>query len=599
VIDEAQDLTELYYNLSCEIIKNNTFAKLCIMGDRFQSIYQFNGADAKYITSAEKWFGLNTYLWNSDTLSISYRMTKNTIDFVNKCVLKNERIKASPVKEEGPKVDYYSINIYKNISVIINEIKTPDDIFILAPSLKESKSGRSTPVRELVNKLTEMKIPIYIASANEREVNKNVLKGKIHFSTFHQAKGLERKHVIVFGFDTSYFKYYNKTSDHNICPNTIYVALTRAITKLTIIRSLDFDHFPFLDMNLLGKYANVHSVGAPNNYRPRENNSKNISVTSLTDYLPSNIIYQAYDMLNIKLIQDKKAEIKIESVIHQGEFCENVSNLTGMFIPAYYEYHKNGRISIYENLCQNLTEIKRILGQVKLEKDPRYQNLFPEYLNFWDYYNKTRNIEDKNKKEFSEIRKDYEKYIISHFESDLNIPKFLKIINLYDAFISGYYYKLNQIQKYDWINDEKLNLCVERLSQQISGKSEFEVSIGKTFNLDEKEITINGSIDCINSENVWEFKTVTNLGKEHFIQLACYAYLLEIEEKTSAKNRKYFLYNILSDEKYEIIFEKEKIKKMIDLLLSSKFSNNISGSVFKKKTKIKFSSKDINDFNHL
>ena len=71
---------------------------------------------------------------------------------------------------------------------------------------------------------------------------KDINDDKIVFTTFHKAKGRERKLVIIFNFDESYFYYYNKEffkqcidSEGNVdnsslnCPNEIYVACTRSL----------------------------------------------------------------------------------------------------------------------------------------------------------------------------------------------------------------------------------------------------------------------------------------------------------------------------------------------------------------------------------
>lgn len=48
-------------------------------------------------------------------------------------------------------------------------------------------------------------------------------------TTFHQAKGLERKIVIVLGFDDSYNKYFNRSNiNNNEIANPVYVAVSRA-----------------------------------------------------------------------------------------------------------------------------------------------------------------------------------------------------------------------------------------------------------------------------------------------------------------------------------------------------------------------------------
>ena len=72
------------------------------------------------------------------------------------------------------------------------------------------------------------------------------LENKLVFSTFHQAKGLERNVIFVYNFDSSYFEFYDKDSDENVCPNTMYVAVTRAKKKLILLHSSSikiFYHF--------------------------------------------------------------------------------------------------------------------------------------------------------------------------------------------------------------------------------------------------------------------------------------------------------------------------------------------------------------------
>lgn len=43
ILDECQDMTPIYYEYIYKIIKDNyRLAKICILGDRYQSIYDFN-----------------------------------------------------------------------------------------------------------------------------------------------------------------------------------------------------------------------------------------------------------------------------------------------------------------------------------------------------------------------------------------------------------------------------------------------------------------------------------------------------------------------------------------------------------------------------
>ena len=61
---------------------------------------------------------------------------------------------------------------------------------------------------------------------------------KILITNFHKAKGLERKLVLVLGFDSSYFEYYNKQTseeDRQHITNPLYVVLTRASERLILL----------------------------------------------------------------------------------------------------------------------------------------------------------------------------------------------------------------------------------------------------------------------------------------------------------------------------------------------------------------------------
>ena len=54
------------------------------------------------------------------------------------------------------------------------------------------------------------------------------MDGSVVFSSFHASKGSERKYVYVLGFEANYFRYFARDSKPHICPNTLYVAATRA-----------------------------------------------------------------------------------------------------------------------------------------------------------------------------------------------------------------------------------------------------------------------------------------------------------------------------------------------------------------------------------
>jgi superfamily I DNA/RNA helicase len=264
VLDEAQDITSLYYELVCKIYKdNNNNVKICIFGDKKQSIFDFNKADSRYITFATQLFNFNNYKWIKCNLSVSFRITKEMSLFINKCLLKENWITSNKISNNKPRYiicdcfnnynNFNNFRTFEEVEYYLNLGYKPSDIFILAPSLKSLK----TPARSLENKIkTDLPhVMVYVPVSDEETLDAELLQNKLVFSTFHQTKGLERKVVIVFNFDSSYFEYYKKNANPNICPNELYVATTRGIDHLTVFHHSDNNYLKFIDIDNLSKYC--------------------------------------------------------------------------------------------------------------------------------------------------------------------------------------------------------------------------------------------------------------------------------------------------------------------------------------------------------
>lgn len=174
-----------------------------------------------------------------------------------------KRINLIPHKPSGAPVQYFYGSPFTAQSYIGGEIISilqlglaqPSDIFILTASLK-SKNPK-VPIRQLENYLVENEVPVYVPTNEDAHLNPSVIEGKITFSTFHQCKGLERRIAIVFGFEMNYFVYYARDADPYICPNTLYVAATRAQDLLCIIGEDESkeNQLPFLDNRQLQRLA--------------------------------------------------------------------------------------------------------------------------------------------------------------------------------------------------------------------------------------------------------------------------------------------------------------------------------------------------------
>ena len=536
ILDEAQDITELYFELILKIFHDNQNdpknIQLCLLGDKYQSIYQFNKADQRYIVYANNIFMLNDKKWQKLELSHSFRITNEMSNFINHCMLKEERI--SSYKKSGIKPRYLVCNTFQKIeNAIFDEIRyylrmgyQYDEIFILAPSIK-TKGTNDSPVRILENKIKQemSHIPIYIPTSDDEKVDDEIMKNKLLFLTFHQTKGLERKVVIVFNFDESYLLYYNKNKGNNRkCPNELYVACTRASERLTVVHHYQNHFLPFLDRVELRNHVDVILKNRLQVISKQDMIiHSNFTVTDMCQYLPQDIIEKCFEWIDIEWIKQKEKDLHISYKSSQKDTKEMVSEITGVAIPAYFEYKIKKRMSILDE---------------EEDKDMDLELLSPSQL--------------------------------------------LWIANKWCSKKSGLLFKLYQIQVYDWLTKENLDICMNRLEKlNISIASEFE----KKMIVEYKQIKLYGYFDCMDKNNVYEFKCISELKKENYLQLAIYMFMNERkkqEDRNNMEETNYYLYNIFSDEWIQIKSNLQKLEKMMDIIIDYKLNegNHISDEIF-------------------
>jgi len=506
VIDEAQDMTPLYFELVMSIqcnIKNSSIPSLIILGDARQSIYQFKGSDARYISEAHYPFvfgGDKSRIWKRVSITDSYRIPPCISEFLNTCCFRNFRI-YSKKPDNNEKVNYMITDLYAlskhidwNGNLIVNSRKddgllfkyvlellskyNPEDIFVLSPSLTSNKS----PVKKLENSLKmdprTKHIPIFVATNEEERLDEDIIRGKLVMSTFHATKGLERKAVILYGFDTSNFNVAEDTD----CPNTLYVALTRAKESLLILHHHKRNWLKFIDRDNLRSSPYVSlitdkqmSISA---FFPNEH-ERSTSVSNLLKFLPDIVADRCIQRLSLEHVRPASMSIEIPSKIQTSEtLYESVSDINGIFTNICFEYFSN---SSELSICQELNI-----------PTPTFTNFAPEALH---------------------------------------------IAIKYWAYRSGYMFKIHQIQKHDWITNDHLSSLEARISSINLSKPIFEVAVNGNYTLKNGfKININGSIDIVDviptkpsliTINIYEIKCVDTITETHILQLELYKYMIE------------------------------------------------------------------------
>lgn len=529
VIDEAQDMKVIFFRALCKIINDNRISisppRIMILGDKFQNVYKFLGSDERFLLYSSKVFTMKKLAqveWRSAKLSVSYRLTRQTALFVNKCVLGYDRIQAV---KEGPLVKYIICNLFRSTNKIVKEMIDKygyENIFIVSNSVRSGKS----PLRNIANKMSEAGIPIYVPQSDDADIDSKVIEGKLVFTTYNQTKGLERECVIVFNIDE--WNPHKGTEP----PNAIYVAMTRAKTQLVLFHSNNSNYANFMKRNEIPKYSELKVIGKykPDEVRPVKDLPA-VPVAQLIEYLTGAVIDKACSYFTTKSGNDNCGTVSIPTTIINGDLYEEVSDITGIMIPAYYEYVTNGHLQIYTHM-----DVKT---RAKINMP------------------KTRVCSDKE-----------------------SISRLLHMANIYISSDSGYKHKLAQIKNYDWVTTEHLEMITPRLKKNIGIKNnDFEYRVESIDTIMTKKIM--GSIDCVARFGdkvcrVYEFKCVSTLKRTHLIQLAIYAYLLETgiaagKYTDITQPRDYILLNLLSGKHYRLKFNLSDLREMVEFLIIQKF----------------------------
>jgi len=554
VIDETQDMTLLFYKLVHKFLDDhNKIIQMVILGDKHQGVYQFKGADYRYLTLSE-------HLWNKSlvfqhkALNTSYRLTNQTAAFVNNVMLGDKRINTI---RNGPQVTYLYGNMFKIVThqlfdyiykSICNGI-LPDDIFILAPSIKKkqetsSSEKKTNPLKDLENKLASKGIPICYPISDDAVLDENIIKGKVVFSTFHQSKGRERKIVILFNFDSSFFKYYDKVSNPNICPSVLYVAATRAIQHLLVLHGSKNDVLPFFKKSLdeIKTLNYVHFMDLDDNSK-KDNNDKLIndkhitSPTELVGFIKDTYISDLSSIVEKIFIQVQKPyyTTKIPSkVLFDNGLFEDVSDINGLVIPAIYEEKHIG------------------VSTIQKKSESMYNS-----------------ISDSKKHTF--LKKSYEK--LESIEDDLEYFTYLGIV--YISLQEELYHKIYQMPTYTWLSYEMIENCFQSLENSISSKETFyEAHV--IFECDDYSeygpIIVSGRIDALDKINAFELKCVESLSLEHFLQVVIYAWIWKNECLKSYGLRNFKILNMKNGEIYKLDTTSSLIDKAMDLLFENKYS---------------------------
>jgi hypothetical protein len=558
MVDEVQDMKPMFFRLLCYIVQHHTNAgmRIVLFGDQNQCIYTFMKADFRYLTLAPLlWHKRSDVAWAVSPLSVSYRVTQPMARFVNDCMFGYEKLvapKPSGVLPEYLVVDPFSQHgtLYRKVCLLLQEYK-PEDIYILGYSLKNKM------MRDLENNIKKQfpAVNTYAQTNDEAVLNESVLKKKLAFCTFHSSKGTERKVVVVLGFDTTFFNFYARTDDRTRCPNLLYVAATRATERLILVQTSA--PLPFLRRgNTLMQCCDVlidaalpqclrcgmphmnPCITATGGAVQRSFEPTAVNVTDFLRHLDTETVDRCFKMLRLKKVQEggqfnlMPPCVQYNAPPFENSTMEEVSDITGTAIPAFYEARKKGSCTLVDCIesciVRKADVLKDILnGCYRLPKSITRRPVSSEDYLFW--------------------------------------------ANCWLACNSGYVGRLTQIKHYHWFPQAAMEQCMERLDDTMlrihMDPNEYERSIDIDAQPETAQYRLVGRVDMLDAETMMEFKAVQELRREHYLQTALYMYMMQVRGERRRNN---YLYNVLTDEC--VLVECDCLSAVVAELFRSKFA---------------------------
>jgi len=596
VLDECQDMTLLYFQLMVKFIKDmGTNIQLLILGDYMQGLYDFKGADIRFLTMADKtWDGLynlSNVGFQKRTMKMSFRITNQIRHFVNDVMLGEERMNAC---RDGNVVTYIrnsrgniSRVVYAEITKLLETGVKPSDIFVLGGSVK----GANSNIRRLENTLVEKDIPCHVPMLEGDKIDERVIDGKVVFSTFHSVKGRQRKYVFVVGFDNAYFRFNARTLPRDTCPNTLYVAATRATDGLYLLESdnysndrpLEFLKKSHIEMKkcdyiqFRGHHKSIFQDEETNDLNDMGVKKHILTPTDMVKFISESVIETISPIIDRIFIKETEQPILLDipSVIETRKgYFEEVSDLNGIAIPCmYYDYLKE----IFAETSEESDNIQR--GNVLFEVIDKCM--------------------DKMRTNDHTFLKDIVKSLPAKIET---INDYLYVANVSVAVQETLYFKLKQIDidEYNWLTDDMILACKNRLREVIGPDCENHMpSVEDTIiheSADEQHIKIDeylqtifdtsqqfrftGRVDLISETIAWELKCTSEITVEHLVQVIIYAWLWRMRHSYTEvfEDKTFKIFNIKTGEILRLDASQDDLNLIISTLLKGRFQDPIKKS---------------------
>lgn len=236
LVDEFQDISQDRKRLVNAILNQNDDVKLFAVGDDWQSIYRFSGADIDIMTHFSDHFGATA----QNALTNTFRSYQGIVDVAAEFIQKNpDQIRKTVQSISDIEADQVYLKSYMTTDQQFNQV---EEILTNIDNLA-------------VKKKTQLSVFLLARYNHHRPKNLSLISKKfpnlqIQFKSIHASKGLEADYVILLNIESGEYGFPSTKADdpllHLVIPQAeeyshaeerrlMYVALTRAKRAVYIL----------------------------------------------------------------------------------------------------------------------------------------------------------------------------------------------------------------------------------------------------------------------------------------------------------------------------------------------------------------------------
>lgn len=562
IVDECQDLTDLYSRMINKIQVDFSIEKICLFGDSRQMIYKFKGASCDFMYSDK-----DQELCRLDT---SYRITHTMAKFLE--IGLNVQIKSN---KQGEKVRFVEsdnrwYSVFKEVCYYMSVGYKSSDIYILSRSVKCTSA--ISKIKCLQTLLTSKGIFIEIPD-DSHEKTPNINKNKLLISTIHGVKGMESKVVIFALFDDTF-------SVDLECPNEIYVALTRAKERLSVICCSNY--LPCFNSSVVrSEYVDLirysfYSVEALNLMYGLEidgglvkcAHGYNLDTEVLDETTENNIYRMCPKCSNVNMLKliDNHTFLT-DNIMFKPIKQYSRKNYTISELISFVQFDLNNEYCeyIYSKYHDNITSCKKVIKQSTDIYESVHSLINYISIIFIEFHNSGKLSIMKDNEHlicsFLNLESEEDVYTNLSYENNISIKTYT-IIALIE--------EMNRLHftHRAFLQVKNFNLfCIsalKRIRDRFNSKFKI-IAFNEKFKIGIKSINITCNIDIISSEGAIIITNSESFNEDEKMKLLIIAYI------TNFKYNKYFSVNLFTCRYIEIYnINKDNVTTLVDELVGRK-----------------------------